>query len=272
MIDDLDMKRVVGTRDIVWITLDTLRYDVAERARVEGKTPFLASVLRGPWEQRHTSGSFTYAAHQAFFAGFLPTPLGPGPHPRRFAAAFPGSETTAPETFVFDAADVPTGLANAGYHTICVGGVGFFNRQTALGRVLPDLFRESHWSPALGVTARASTDAQVDVALAAVRRIEPGRRVFLFLNVSAIHQPNRIYVPGAERDGPDTMSAALAYVDGCLRRLFEGLLRRAPLYAVVMSDHGTAYGEDGLWGHRLGHPVVWTVPFGEVLLDPERAP
>ena len=35
----------------------------------------------------------------------------------------------------------------------------------------------------------------------------------------------------------------------------------------MCSDHGTAYGEDGYWGHRLSHPVVWTVPYAEFALD-----
>jgi hypothetical protein len=35
----------------------------------------------------------------------------------------------------------------------------------------------------------------------------------------------------------------------------------------VCSDHGTAYGEDGYRGHRLGHPVVWDVPYAEFLLE-----
>jgi hypothetical protein len=35
---------------------------------------------------------------------------------------------------------------------------------------------------------------------------------------------------------------------------------------VICSDHGTAYGEDGFAGHRLAHPVVWTVPYAEFLL------
>jgi hypothetical protein len=263
----VDMNQVVGTHDLLWITLDTLRWDVAEEARAAGRTPFLAGLLGGPWERRQTPGSFTYAAHQAFFSGFLPTPEGPGPHPRRFAAAFPGSETTTADTYLFAAADLPRGLAAAGYHTVCVGGVGFFNRQTALGRVLPDLFAESHWEPELGVTTPRSTEAQVAVALASMAALPPERRLFLFLNVSAIHQPNCCYVAGAESDSPATMAAALAYVDRCLPPLFEGLLRRAPLYALVTSDHGTAYGEDGLFGHRLAHPAVWTVPFAELLLD-----
>ncbi len=47
--------------------------------------------------------------------------------------------------------------------------------------------------------------------------------------------------------------------------------RCAPLLCILCSDHGTAYGEDGYHGHRLGHPVVWTVPYAEFLL-PEVVP
>src|SRR5918912_1267657 len=98
----LDASALVGTHDILLMTLDTLRYDVARDTLAAGRTPNLAAVLpSGQWEMRHSPGSFTYAAHHAFFAGFLPTPVGPGPHPRLFAARFPGSETTTPQTYVF---------------------------------------------------------------------------------------------------------------------------------------------------------------------------
>ena len=46
-------------------------------------------------------------------------------------------------------------------------------------------------------------------------------------------------------------------------------LRRAPLLAIVCSDHGTLYGEDGYTGHRLAHPVVWEVPYAEFVLHQE---
>ena len=71
-----------------------------------GRTPNLARWLPGGmWERRHTAGSFTYAAHHAFFAGFLPTPADPRleiEHGRLFAARFAGSETTTERTAVFD--------------------------------------------------------------------------------------------------------------------------------------------------------------------------
>ncbi len=264
----LNARALVGTHDVLLLTLDTLRWDVASDSLAAGRTPFLGSLLPGGvWEPRHSPGSFTYAAHQAFFAGFLPTPLGPGPHPRLFAARFAGSETSTANTCEFDAPDIVCGLAGRGYHTLCIGGVGFFNRRTPLGCVLPDLFAESHWDPSIGVTDPRSTEHQVALAVARLADLPAGQRVFLFLNVSALHQPNCHYVPGAVADSPTTQAAALAYVDRSLPPLFAALRRRAPLLAVLCSDHGTAYGEDGYHGHRLAHPVVWTVPYAEFVLE-----
>jgi hypothetical protein len=258
---------LIGTHDILFMTFDTLRYDVACAALEAGQTPHLAAVLPGgAWEARHSPGSFTYAAHQAFFAGFLPTPAAPGRHPRLFATRFPGSLTTTPETCVFDAPDIVTGLAGRGYHTICIGGVGFFNKQTPLGGVLPGLFAESYWAPRLGVNHPRSTEYQVALAVARLARVPPDRRVFLFVNISALHPPNHIFLPGASRDSPAAQGAALAYVDRHLPPLFAALRQRAPLLAILCSDHGTAYGEDGYTGHRLAHPVVWTVPYAEFVL------
>jgi hypothetical protein len=223
------------------------------------------------WEERHSPASFTYAAHQSFFAGFLPTPRGPGAHARLFAARFEGSRTVTEQTCVFDAADIVSGLAGRGYHTVCIGGVGFFNKLTPLGTVLPGLFAESHWDQSLGVTDARSTENQVRLARQVLGAVPRERRVFLFVNVSALHQPNCIFLPGAESDSPASQAAALAYVDGQLPPLFEALRRRAPVLVVMCSDHGTAYGEDGYLGHRAAHSVIWTVPYAEFLLSEAQA-
>lgn len=142
------MHEGIRNADFLWITLDTLRYDVAVQEWEAGRTPFLHELIPAGWERRHTPGSFTFAPHAAFFAGFLPTPVTPGPHIRSFALAFSGSETIGPDTVVFDAPDIPAGFRKAGYHTACIGGTGFFSRQTPLGGVLPGLFGEAGgWVP-----------------------------------------------------------------------------------------------------------------------------
>lgn len=259
---------LMGTHDILFVTLDSLRFDCGQNALRTGRTPFLGSLLPTTgWELRHSPGNFTFAAHQAFFAGFLPTPAIPGSHPRLFAARFAGSETSDERTAIFDAPTIVEGLAAIGYSTICIGGVGFFNRQTPLGSALPSLFERSFWSPELGVTSPNSTRSQVACALAALSETPPEKRAFLFLNVSATHQPNCLWTSGATQDSTRTMEDALAYVDSQMSPLVEAMRRRAPLLLVLCSDHGTCYGEDGFWGHRLSHPCVWNVPYTERVLS-----
>ncbi|AEV83290.1 hypothetical protein ACWT_2268 [Actinoplanes sp. SE50] len=256
------MRTLIGSHDILMVTLDTLRYDVAAELAATGRTPHLSRVLPGGrWERRQSPASFTYAAHHAFFAGFLPTP-----GPRLFAAAFPGSASTGPDTWVFDVPDLPTALARHGYHTLCLGGVGFFNRRTALGSVLPGLFTEAHWEPSFGVTAPDCLGAQLDRLAISLAAVPPGQPVFTFLNVAAMHQPNRHYA-GLAEDTVVSHGAALEYVDGLLPRLFALVRGRGrPVFTILCSDHGTAYGEDGHTGHRIGHEVVWTVPYADFTL------
>jgi hypothetical protein len=167
---------------------------------------------------------------------------------------------------VFDAPDIVSGLRQVGYHTACIGGVGFFNRESPLGRVLPDLFDESHWSVEFGVTDPHSTEHQIACACKLIARLPASKRLFLFINISAIHQPNCVYLDGAVEDSQQSQAAALAYVDRSLPPLFEALQRRAALLGIVCSDHGTAYGEEGYFGHRLNHHVVGTVPYAEFVL------
>lgn len=263
-----DMNRIVGSHDILMLTLDTLRFDAALERWQAGLTPnFARAIGAAGWQKRHAPASFTYASHQAFFAGFLPTPSAPGIHPRLFALRFLGSESTGPDTCVLDGPDIVRGLAARDYHTVCIGGVGFFNKQNALGSVLPNLFAESHWQPEFGVTNPRSFDAQIDCVEQLLQRLPAQQRLFLFVNVSALHQPNCCYVPGAHEDTLESHGAALSYVDSALPRLLRALQRRAPTFGIVCSDHGTMYGEEGYRGHRIGHELVWTVPYAELLLE-----
>ena len=261
------MKEHVGKHDILFVTLDTLRFDSAQNAWRDGQLKTLVPFLgENGWEKRHSPASFTYAAHQAFFAGFLPTPIAPGPHPRLFAAEFGGSVSAVEDTFTFPEATLPEALSACGYHTICIGGTGFFNRQTELARVLPDLFVEAHWTPELGVACRESETNQVRKAIETLEQAGD-RRCFLFLNIAAIHQPNWFYANESEPDDLNSHEAALVAVDHALQPLFTSLKGRGGAFAIVCSDHGTAYGEDGFTGHRIGHEVVWNVPYSHFLIE-----
>ena len=260
------MNEIVGSHDIVLITLDTLRYDVAQQQLNKGHLPNIAKHIDS-WELRHSPGSFTYSAHQAIFAGFFPTPSD-NPHAERLMALeFPGSETISENTVVFNAANIVAGLQSCGYHSLCVGGVGFFNKQTPLGRVIPDWFHESYWSKELGVTEPCSTENQIQLALQRISLLDESQRMFLFINVSAIHQPNCYYLENHTEDNLASHAAALRYVDAQLEPLFKTLSGRADTLYLLCSDHGTLYGESGFTGHRLAHEHVWNVPYGEFVIS-----
>lgn len=259
-----DMNTIVGSHDLLMITLDTLRYDVAKLE--EANCPNLCGS--GPWEKRHTPGSFTYAAHHAFFGGFMPTPANTdkASHVRLFHSRNTGLKTH-PHTWLFDTPDIVSGFAAEGYRTICIGGVIFFTKKNPLAKVLPGYFQHSYWRMNFGVTNPKSTEHQVQHALKLLEQTPPDEKIFLFLNVSAIHGPNKYFVEGAKEDSVETQRAALRYVDEALGPLFEAIRKRSrPAFCLAFSDHGTAYGEDGYQGHRLAHDVVWTVPYREFLV------
>ncbi len=266
---ELNMNEAAETMDICFITLDSLRYDVAAESFAAGMLPNVERYVPKGWQKCHSPASFTFAAHQAFFAGFLPTPVANPKAERLFAARFTGSETTSTRTLVFDTPDIVSGFAGKGYHTVCIGGVGFFNKQTPLGNVLPALFEESHWETRFGVAERDSTAYQFAAASEAIRRCGD-QPLFLFINVSATHQPNWFYLddkPSA--DTKASQAAALRYIDSQLPQLHQALARKRDTLCILCSDHGTAYGEDDYHGHRLGHPTVWEVPLATYLIPKE---
>lgn len=133
---------------ILFVTLDSLRYDVAQDAVDAGLTPQLAAHLPGGrWERRHTPGTFTLPAHMAFFSGFLPKLPQPVQPTRLWECRPPAFKTVPAETFLFDAPNLLAGLKQHGYGTLCVGGVTYFSRETPLGSVLPDMFDMDRWRP-----------------------------------------------------------------------------------------------------------------------------
>ena len=85
-------------------------------------------------------------------------------------------------------------------------------------------------------------------------------------NFAAIHQPNWFYGSNTPQDTLHTHGEALEAVDRALAPLFALCRQRRETFCVICSDHGTAYGEDGHFGHRVAHEVVWNVPYAEFML------
>ncbi|MFF0451470.1 hypothetical protein ACFYT4_34800 [Streptomyces sp. NPDC004609] len=176
---------ILAGTNILFVTLDSLRYDVARMALDEGRTPHLARLLPGGgWELRQTPGTFTLPSHMAFFSGFLPKLPQPEQPPRLWECRPPSFKTVPSQTFLFEAPNLLEGLNQHDYRTVCVGGVTYFSRETPLGGVLPDMFDEDHWRPEFCSPEPDSTRHQVDRALGLADQYS-GRPLFLFVNISA---------------------------------------------------------------------------------------
>ena len=265
----VDMMQVVGASDILFVCLDTLRYDVAVQEEASGGTPVLNQY--GLWQKRQAPGNFTYPSHHAMFAGFLPCPFEAKNVTDRELLFFPkaiGLGNKTPErAFSFSGSTIMEGLEKEGYETWCVGGVAFFDKRSDLGKVFPSYFQKSYWNPSFGCLAKDSTKNQVDFILKKVAKADSEQHIFLYLNVDAIHYPNYFYFEGASNDSVQSHAAALRYVDGELGRLFaEWKKLRGSTFVICCSDHGTCYGEDGCQFHGINHPSVNTVPYKHFLL------
>ncbi len=265
----VNMNQIVGSQDILLICLDTLRYDAAIQEESAGTTPVLNQY--GPWEKRQAPGNFTWPSHHSMFSGFLPAPFDAKHIADQELLFFPkgiGLGKKGPESaYCFSGSTVMDGLAQEGYDTWCVGGVAFFDKRSDMGKVFPGYFQKSYWNPSFGCPVKDSTRNQVDFILKKLAPADPQKRIFLYLNVDAIHYPNYFYLDGAEHDSLDSHKAALRYVDGELGRLFdEWKNMRGGAFVICCSDHGTCYGEDGCHFHGINHPVVNTVPYKHFFL------
>lgn len=266
---DIDMNEIVGTHDILMLCFDTLRYDVSVAEEASGGTPVLNSCGNG-WEKRHAPGNFTYPSHFAIFAGFLPSPAEPHMLRNRKWLFFPfqaGTGRIPPKgSYAFKEATFVQSLAQVGYETICIGGVNFFSKRNDIGRVFPGYFNKSYWLPTFGCTDKNSAANQVDFAVDKLEKYPADRKVFMYINFSAIHYPNCHYVEGKKKDDKGSHAAALRYVDSQLPRLFEAFRRRSDTLVIALSDHGTCYGEDGYEYHCISHEKVYTVPYKHFIL------
>ena len=264
----MDMNKIVGSHDVLFICLDTLRYDVAYKEQEKDGTPVLNQY--GKWRKCQAPGNFTYPSHQAMFAGFLPIDEEITDMKKReklFFSADIGMGRIPPKgAFNFKGANIIKGFEEEGYDTYCIGGVSFFDKRTDIGKVMPSYFKYSYWNPSFGCKVKESATHQIDFALQKLEKVAKEQKVMMYINISALHYPNYFYISGERQDSVETQAAALRYVDGELSRLFEAFQKRRDTFVICCADHGTCYGEDGVLYHGVNHPIVNTVPYKHFIL------
>jgi hypothetical protein len=251
-------------RDFLFITLDSLRYDAACLALAEGQTPHLAGLVK-EWECRQAAATYTLPSHVSMFAGMMPRPL-----KRDDAAVKTEARLFALSTswqrykgrnirYFFDnAANVPKGFESKGYHTIGVGGVGWFSTEVKASSFWQgNYFQHFLYKSSYGEENPRAFAEQITDLEAKVKELGGGRK-FVFVNVSSTHRP---YTNGDGTLSVKAQRQCLAYVDQQMPRLLA--LFGQGTHGVICGDHGDCMGEDGLWGHNFVHDKVLTVPYAE---------
>ena len=263
----------MAANDVLFISLDSCRYDTFAAAHAAGALPQISAV--GPLHQAMAPSYFTYGSHAAFWMGFTPGVIGsaePWLNPKAgklFRMAFAGHAGQDGErSFRLGGANIIEGFRQRGYSTIGSGAVDWFDASSATGAVLGAPFEHfqfagNTWS--LGVQL-----AWINARLAALPADQPR---FVFLNVGETHVP--YWHEGAPWErwpspcvpfGGEGCSAAesarrqracLAWVDQQLGPLLQ---RFADGTVLICADHGDCWGEDGLWEHGISHAATLTVP------------
>jgi membrane-anchored protein YejM (alkaline phosphatase superfamily) len=252
-------------RSVLFITLDSCRYDTFENA----ETPNLSGV--GRLYRAMAPGNFTYGSHAAMFVGFTPGIAGRreafinpkyGKIFKLVGAGYPGKGT---EHLVLEGKNIIEGFKNKGYLTLGSGAVGWFDPHSRTGQLLAGDFDKIYFPADTHSLAK-----QLDWLQHAL--VDPSRPVFAFLNIGETHVP--YYYDGApwncdvnpcvpfsdKNDAAECrrrQKACVEYIDHLLKPLLEAF--RAAT-TVICSDHGDCWGEDGLWEHGIHHEKVLEVP------------
>lgn len=182
---------IVGTYNILLITLDSSRYDTAVSARM----PFLNSVAT--LRRAETTATFTLPSHISLFSGALPL-LVDGNHEylpgiKQIWRSANARRVGGLIGTIFTGKTIMEYYRRNGYQVIGAGGVSFFARSE--DNILPQLFPDFiHFEGARARNGlRALPRAQSAFPLAnisrIIRRLDLDRPFFLFVNSPETHIP-----------------------------------------------------------------------------------
>jgi hypothetical protein len=255
------------SKDFLFITLDSLRYDTAALAMEAGQTPRFRSLV-GQWQRRLAAATYTLPSHVSMFAGMMPRPPrgddnNVNQESRLFALSTSWRRYRGRNIRYFfdDAPNVPKGFQSRGYETVGVGGVGWFSDEVSASSFWQgQYFQHFLYKPTYGEENQHAFEEQIQDLAAKLKSLPKGRR-FIFINVSSTHRP---YSNGDGTYSVDSQRLCLQYVDRHLPHLLE--LMEPGTVGVICGDHGDCMGEDGLWGHNCVHDKVFEVPYAEFQL------
>ena len=258
--------------NVLFITLDSCRYDTFAAAHADGAIPHLTQV--GALHCAQAPSYFTYGSHAAFWMGFTPgraeleEPMLNPKAGKLFRMAFAGHVGSEEGGFQLQGANVIEGFRRKGYRTIGSGAVDWFDPSSCTGAVLGAPFERFHFAG--NTWSLASQLSWIDHELAQTPQDQP---VFVFLNVGETHvpywhdaapwprRPSPCIAFGGEacnaKESARRQRACLEWVDCRLASLLKRFEQGTTL---VCADHGDCWGEDGLWEHGISHPATLTVP------------
>lgn len=258
--------QTVDPRSFLFITLDSCRYDVFEAARA----PNMKGV--GPLHRASAPGNFTFASHAAMFVGFTPgdafrsEPFVNPKFGKIFKMIGGGFSGKVDAFLTLRGRNIIDGFKNLGYRTVGTAAVRWFNPRTHTGRVLTEHFDDFFYA-----RNTHSLPQQLPFLEERIRK-ERKRPLFIFLNVGETHVPyyfegadwradeNPCVPFGARNDRAECWKRQLACIEFADQKVGPLLEMFAGANTIICSDHGDAWGEDGLWEHGFHHSKVIEVP------------
>ncbi|MEM9876872.1 MAG: sulfatase-like hydrolase/transferase [Myxococcota bacterium] len=235
--------------NLVLITIDTLRHDLGYAGYERPISPHLDALAA-------RSVAYTRAYALASYTGKSVGPMLIGKY---------GSETHRNwghfNTFGSEDTFVTERLDRAGFHTIAVHGHHYFGAFGGLERGFDVLDlsaappESAPWAKADTVTSAKLTDA----AILRLRERPRDQRFFLWVHYLDPHADYKTHegVPHFGRGARALYDHEVAYTDREIGRLLEALdadQSAQPTSIIVTSDHGEAFGENGMWRHGV---EVW---------------
>ena len=303
-VGNTSLREKLDGANILFMTFDSCRLDTAARV----SPPTLGSLSQ--LIPAETSGSFTYPAHMAFFAGFLPLQTNSD---WLFLDEFKrvwrsGVARKSRAAITFEPPNVIEHYRKLNYHVAGWGGVQWFDSRNS-GNQLPRLFPEFTYNgvPPGPWPVEVSTSelplSYVDDIIGRMRKLGHDESGFFFINCSETHfpywTPNQPPPTGAERrclefvrnaaqqkvTFPDAVPVstgflgalremqmqALSWVDKQLRIVFDFAADLLNSTLVIAcGDHGESFGENGRFGHGYPDPPVMRVPMWAGLIPGKK--